>query len=106
MVSSQQQDSIRGLCDNSSTAGLQLKQTTGRKGKAIQWMNTTKIYLGTGRLILIDGYTHSDSGYAARTRGVRAVCLWKLASLNKQQLRMRDNLPDCHSCWTVHQFYT
>ncbi len=41
LVSSQQQDPMRGLCDNSSTAGFLLKQTADRKGRAPHWRNTT-----------------------------------------------------------------
>lgn len=41
MVSSQQQDPIRGLCDNSPTAGFELEQTPGGEGRALQQRNTT-----------------------------------------------------------------
>lgn len=36
MVSSQQQDPIRGLCDNSPTVGFELEQTPGGEGRALQ----------------------------------------------------------------------
>lgn len=78
MVSSQQQDSILGLCDNSSTAGFKAETKQRR-----WWISPVKnndgpgltpftSYLATWRRI-----SFYDSVSAAREGGVSAVFPWK-----------------------------
>lgn len=78
MVSSQQQDSILGLCDNSSTARLSA-ETKQRwwwispvKDNNSPGLTAFTSYLATWRLI-----SFYDSVFAAREGGVSAVCPWK-----------------------------